>query len=129
MKTISLSLIFLFALASCSSEKIFPVSPKTPAAKITVKQKKDKNNNYHISVSAKNLASPDRLEPARKVYVIWITTKNNGIKNIGQLNNENAENSGLETVTAFEPKEIFITAEEAGNVSYPSNFEISRISL
>ncbi len=61
-----------------------------------------------------------------KTYIVWIVTKDNGIKNIGQLNSKNPKKSILKAVTPFHPKEIFITAENEGNVSYPSNFEISR---
>ncbi|NJK96635.1 MAG: hypothetical protein HC905_18460 [Bacteroidales bacterium] len=35
----------------------------------------------------------------------------------------------LETLTSFDPQEIFITAEEEGNISYASGLEISRVSF
>lgn len=128
MKNFTLIMVFMFLLASCATESKFPVSGVVPAATIKAKKKQDKNNNFIISVSAKDLASPSRLSPSKNVYVVWIDTKN-GVKNIGQLANKNAGKSVLETLTVFEPEEIFITAEEQGNVSYPSGTEISRVSF
>ncbi|NJO92783.1 MAG: hypothetical protein HC831_30310 [Chloroflexia bacterium] len=101
----------------------------TPAASITASKKKDNNGNYKISVVANNLSSADRLNPPKKVYVVWITTPQNGTKNLGQLKNKNAKKATLETLTSFDPQEIFITAEEEGNISYASGLEISRVSF
>lgn len=114
---------------SCSSVIKFPVSDITPAATISADIKKDKNENYDISVSANDLAAPDRLNPPMKVYVVWIHTKDNEAKNIGQLKNKNAKKASLETVSSFEPRDIFITAEEKGDASYPEGIEISRVSV
>jgi hypothetical protein len=100
-----------------------------PAATIKVKEKKDKNENTVVSVMANNLASAERLDPSKKVFVVWITTQNNGVKNLGQLMHENAKKSSLEATTAFDPLDVFITAEDRGNITYPSDFEISRVAL
>lgn len=127
MKTNTLSILLVFFIAGCASYTDFPVSNVAPAATIKVKEKKDKNENTVVSVMANNLASAERLD--KKVFVVWITTRDNGTKNIGQLKHENAKKSSLETTTAFDPVEVFITAEDQGNISYPSNFEISRVAL
>lgn len=129
MKTITLSILMVIFLAGCAAYTEFPVSNAAPAATIKVKEKKDKNENTVVSVTANNLASAERLNPSKKVYVVWITTPNNGVKNLGQLMHENAKKASLEATTAFEPVEVFITAEDRGNISYPSDFEISRVSL
>jgi hypothetical protein len=119
----------IFVLSSCASTTKFPISSVTPAAEIVAKMKEDKNNNSVIEITAKNLASADRLNPPKNNYVVWIITENNGTKNIGQLINKNADKSVLETSTPFKVKEIFITAEEQGNISYPAGIEISRTSF
>lgn len=116
-------------LISCASTASFPVSDVTPAAEIAAKMKQDKNKNYIIEVSAKHLAGADRLNPPKNNYVIWIVTESNGTKNIGQLTSKNDKKSYLKTSTPFNVKEIFITAEEQGNVSYPAGMEISRTSF
>lgn len=124
-----LFLILVFILTSCASSVRFPISNKAPAAEIFAKIKQDKNNNYAIKITAKNLASPDRLNPPKNNYSIWIVTEKNGIKNIGQLINKNAKKTVLKTTTPFKIVEIFITAEDKGNISLPSGDEISRVSF
>lgn len=119
----------IIVLSSCSSTAKFPVSSVTPAAEIVAKMKEDKNNNSVVEVTAKNLASADRLNPPKNNYVVWIVTDDNGIKNIGQLMNKNGNKSVLETTTPFKVKEIFITAEDQGNISFPGGVEISRTSF
>ena len=126
---IVLGVALIALLISCASSSKFPISSVVPAAEISDEMKQDKNKNYIIEVSAKNLASADRLTPPRKMYVVWITTDSNGTKNIGQMVNKNAENSYLKTVTPFKANEIFITAEDQAEISYPSGVEISRTSF
>lgn len=131
MKTIkhliAVSLIVL--LSSCGSTAKFPTSNITPAAEIVAKTKTDKNKNTVIEVIAKNLASADRLSPPKNNYVVWITTDDNGTKNIGQLNIKNGDKAVLKTSTPFKVKDIYITAEESGSISYPTGVEISRTSF
>lgn len=119
----------LVFLTSCATTAKFPVSSITPAAEITAKKKQDKNNNYIIEVTAKNLASADRVDPTKKNYNVWIVTENNGTKNAGMLVNKNAKTATLKTSTPFDVKEIFITAEDQGNYSYPVGVEISRTTF
>lgn len=119
---------FMIIISSCSSTKKLPVSSVVPAAEITVTESMDKNNNYEIVVKAKNLASPERLNPPKSYYVVWGTTEQ-GIKNLGQLVNKNARKAELKTLTPFKVSEIFITAEKQGNVSSPGGIEISRAIL
>ena len=65
-------------LLSCASKFYFNQSSVVPAAEGMVKVKKDNNNNYSISVIVNHLAEPDRLQPPKKVYVVWMATNNNG---------------------------------------------------
>jgi hypothetical protein len=125
MKNVLFTLSFL-VLASCSSTLKLPVSNETPAAVITVKHKKDKNENHTLTITAENLASAQRLSPPRETYVVWVETAKNGLKNVGQLNPENGKKTTLETVSSFEPVEIIITAEDRGSVSLPTGTEITR---
>lgn len=120
---------FLVLLTSCATTAKFPVSSVVPAAEITATKKQDKNNNYVIEVTAKNLASADRIDPSKKNYNVWIVTENNGTKNAGMLVNKNAKTASLKTSTPFDVKEIFITAEDQGDYSYPVGIEIARTSF
>jgi len=126
IKKIVLGTLFISMVISCSAVAKFPVSSYTPAAEISATKKKDKNNNYAITVNTHLLASTERLNPPMKTYVVWITTSNDGIKNIGQLQTKNGKNAHLNTLTVYNPVDIFITAEDEGNVSYPRGIEISR---
>ena len=119
----------LVFLTSCATTTKFPVSSVTPAAEITAKKKQDNNNNYVIEVTAKNLASANRVDPSKKNYNVWIVTDNNGTKNAGMLVNKNAKTATLKTSTPYDVKEIFITAEDQGDYSYPVGVEISRTTL
>lgn len=121
--------IAILLLNSCSSTLKFPISSVTPAAEIKVNIKKDKHNNHVIKVTAVDLAGADRLIPPKNNYIIWIVTERNGIKNVGQLTSKNEKKSYLITNTPFNIKEVFITAEEQGNISYPSGIEITKVIL
>jgi hypothetical protein len=131
MKTIKHAIagVFIVLLTSCGSSATFPTSVITPAAEIVAKTKTDKNKNTIIEVTAKNLASAERLSPPRTSYVVWISTEDNGTKNLGQLNSKNGSKAVLKATTPFKVKEIYITAEDQGNISFPAGIEISRTSL
>lgn len=127
-KLLGIGIISLF-ISSCASTVKFPLSDLVPAAEISVSKKQDNNNNYIIKITAENLASAERLDPPKNNYVVWVVTEDNGVKNVGQLINENAKKVELETTTPFNIKEIFITAEDEGNITYPSGIEITRTKL
>ncbi len=131
MKTIKNVLlgVIVLLLTSCGSVAKFPTSNVAPASEITAKKKRDKNKNFVIEVTAKNLASADRLNPPKNNYSVWIVTGDNETKNIGQLINKNAQTTTLKTSTPFNVKEVFITAEDEGNNSYPQGIEISRTTF
>ncbi len=124
-----LFIALVFILTSCATTTKFPISNIVPAAEIVAKMKQDKNKNYAIEIIAKNLASPDRLNPPKNNYSVWIVTEKNGTKNLGQLINKNAKKTVLKTTTPFKVVEIFITTENQGNISYPTGDEISRVSF
>lgn len=128
IKNLSIIIAFML-LTSCASTAKFPVSSTVPAADITVKKKQDKHKNYVIELTAHNLAEPNRLNPPKNNYSVWIITSDDVTKNLGQLTNKNAKKAILKTTTPFDVKEIFITAEEQGNLNYPSGLEISRTTF
>lgn len=125
--------ILLFSLvtviSSCSKKVRFDNSAVVPAAEGIVIIKKDGNNNYSIDLTVKNLAPSDKLTPPQPAYVVWVTTENNGIKNIGQLNSStgwlsSSLTGSLQAVTAFRPKRVFITAEENPAIQHPGTQSI-----
>jgi hypothetical protein len=116
-------------LASCASNVKFPISNVTPGAEITLKSSKDDNGNSKLALKARYLTSPDRLSPSKKFYLVWLQTKENGLHNLGKLETDASSKGSFETITPYEPDEIFITAEDDASIKYPTGQEISRAKL
>jgi len=127
IQTILLSLATL--LAGCASSAKFPVSTVAPAAVITAKKTLDKNKNYVVELVALNLTSPERLNPPKDHYNVWIITEQNEYKNLGQIMNANAKRVNFKTLSPYNPKQIIVTAEDEGNRLLPTGIEISRTSF
>ena len=128
MKTLK-SIAFLFfvalTLSACSSSMTFQDSSVVPAASGDVKVKKDKNNNYGITVSVRNLAEPQKLSPSRDVYIVWMQADRDLVKKLGQI----SVNSGmfnktlsgeLKATETTKPDRVFITAENDAQTMNPS---------
>ncbi|MFN3301389.1 MAG: hypothetical protein ACK41Z_14505 [Sediminibacterium sp.] len=116
----------IVSLASCATTSKFPVSTVVPAADITAKKSTDANKNSTLEIKARNLASPDRLVPPGTNYSIWIVTKGQGTKKVGQLLVKNGDKATFKTTTAFDFDEVFITVENQSDLTYPTGVEISR---
>lgn len=119
----SAALLF-FSLGSCAKKITFLSSSVVPAARGQVSIKKDNNKNYAIKIKIDNLAESKRLEPSKNTYVVWMETDEAMVKNIGQIKSDNQFISSklkasFETVTAFKPTKIFITAENNSDAQYP----------
>lgn len=121
--------LLTFFFSSCSKKVIFPTSSIAPSAVGRVKIKKDNNNNYAIQVNIENLPDAKRLSPPKDYYVVWIETRNNGIKNIGRivpskgfLNSKMT--ASLNAVSPTKPKRVFITAENDEYIRYPGNMVV-----
>ena len=114
----------IFCFNSCAKKIMFLTSSVVPAAEGTVKITKDNNKNYHIKISLSNLAAPNRLQPSKSMYVVWMETNNNPTKNIGQINTSTGLfggklKSSFETVSSSKPTKIFLTAEDDAGVQNP----------
>lgn len=81
-----ISAFIVFSMSSCARKMTFGTSTVAPAATGQAKVKKDKNGNYGINVSVRNLAPSKNLTPSRETYIVWVETESNGVKNIGQIN-------------------------------------------
>jgi len=112
------------SLSSCSKKVNFITSQVVPAAEGYVKISKDDNKNFTLDVEVKRLAEPSRLKPSKELYLVWMETKSNGVKNLGRLNSSSGFfSSGLKgllhAVSPFKPERVFITAEDQANIPYP----------
>lgn len=116
-----LSFIFAAVLVSACSKKItFPTSEVVPAAEAVLEVDKNKSDNYEVNLEVTNLASPDRLTPSRRNYVVWMVTEKHGTINLGNLKVSKKNKASLETVTPYKPVRIFITAEDTPKAVLPS---------
>ena len=116
-------LSYIFAaimISACSKKVVFPTSQVLPAAEAVVKIDKNDNDNYEVQLEVENMAKPDRLDPPRDTYVVWMVSEKNGTINMGNLRISNKLKGSLETVTPYKPICFFITAEEKQDVATPS---------
>ena len=113
---------------SCTASKNVPFNNSTvvPGAEGTVKVKRDKNKNYTLNISVDNLPDSKKLTPSKSTYVVWIETKEAGVKNIGQVKSSSsmfskAKKASISTVSTHKPTKVFVSAEDNGTVSYPGS--------
>jgi hypothetical protein len=119
----------MFFITSCATNESFLSSSVVPAAKGTVKVKKDNNQNYNVKAEIEDLAAVERLQTSKQTYVVWLETERGNYENLGQLVSSKGFMSkqytaNLETITSFKPVRIFVTAENGLNVRYPDSVEI-----
>jgi hypothetical protein len=130
-KAISLLVIATcFIHASASSQKVhFQESKVVPAAQGMVEISVNKDKGYDVDISILHLASPQRLQPAEKTYIIWMDTERNGTKNLGEMQSKdgflsNTLKATMKTTTPFRPTRIFITAEDVPAISNPHGQQV-----
>jgi hypothetical protein len=80
------AIMIVFSLSSCATSVSFLTSSVVPAARGTVKVKRDNNKNYVIQISLTDLAEATKLQPSKLTYIVWMITDRQLTKNIGQLN-------------------------------------------
>jgi hypothetical protein len=122
-----IGLLFAYTLTyiSCSKKIQLENSDVVPAARGDVVVKKDKNNNYNIKLEISYLAEPERLQPPKKYYIVWLSSDQNNIPiNIGQIVVSSKLKIKFESSSSSQPKRIFITAEDDASTQYPSQYII-----
>jgi hypothetical protein len=132
-KIVSLSIcavMMALIFDSCTAKVAFMTSQVVPAARGSVKIKKDRNHNYVIQVRLDNLSEVKRLQPARQTYVVWMVSGQEVTKNIGQIHSSSGTFSknlkaSFETVSSVKPYKIFITAEDDANAQSPGTYVIA----
>ena len=127
MKTIQSLVVLLLTtilLSSCAQKMSFQTSTVVPAATGDVTAKKDKNENYTITVNVLNLAEPQKLSPAKEAYVVWMENGKDPVKKLGQITTSSgmlskALKGELKATSVTEPTRVFITAENNASIEYP----------
>jgi hypothetical protein len=96
-------------------------SPALPSVEGRVKFSVTKNDNTSIELTVKHLPRPERLTPPASNYVVWLrATKEAPAQSIGALVVDKDLNGKLVTETALHSFDLFITAEDSGQVQQPS---------
>ena len=100
-----------------------------PGADGKVAVKKDNNDNYKITINTVNLPASKNLIPAKEVYVVWMEDQDNNIKKLGQIKPSTgllskAYKGELIATSTSKPKKIYITAEDAGELTYPGSMMV-----
>jgi hypothetical protein len=114
----------MFLIVSCSTSESFLNSSVVPGATGDVKVKRDKNQNYVINLEVEDLATVDKLQTSKQMYVVWMETERGNFENLGQMQTSTGfmkkqRTASLETVSSFKPVRFFITAENEKNARYP----------
>ena len=116
----------LFTINTCAKKIAFLTSSVVTVASGDVKVTKDKNMNYLIEVHISELTKVSKLNPPKQSYVVWFETEEEGTKNIDKISSEMGGISKqldvfFETVSAFKPNKIFVTAEDDANTQFPNS--------
>ena len=117
------SILLIFNLVGCAKKIPFQTSVQVPAARGNVTYSKDKNNNYVIKLEISYLAEPNRLQPPKAAYVVWLESdQSSNPINLGQIVGTSKLKIKFETVSSSKPKRIFITAEDDPTIHYPGSY-------
>lgn len=96
-------------------------SPSMPSVEGRARFSVTVNDNTGITLTVKHLARPDRLTPPASNYVVWTrATKDAPAQNLGALIVDKDLNGKLVAETALHQFDLFITAEDSGQVQQPS---------
>ncbi|WP_080055830.1 hypothetical protein [Spirosoma aerolatum] len=120
IKHIATGLIMAGMLNACTPKMSFVTSTIVPAANGKIDVTKDENKNYLTHLRVSNLADPQKLTPARNLYLVWMESDNSVVRKLGQLMPSGKTlDAELTTTSVAKPNEIFITAEDKADITNP----------
>lgn len=116
-------LALLLVLAACSSATTLPLkgSPEVPAAAGEVNVSEGPNQNTRVELTVEHLASPERLRPGAKTFVVWARPTGGQPQNLGALKVDEDLKGKLETLTPFTHFDLLVTAESDAQVTAPTS--------
>jgi len=113
-------LMAVMALTGCAGIQM-STSPTMPASEAKAKFSVTKNDNTGIVLTVKHLAHPEKLTPPANFYVVWTHDANGAApQNIGIMKIDKDLNGRLDAETPLHSFDLFVTAENNGQVQQPT---------
>lgn len=121
-----LSLALALPLAACGGPGPIPMvnAPQTPAAQGTVVARIAENGNVRLNLEVRHLAPPEKVSPGATIYVVWVQPQGGPPQNVGALRVDQNLAGRLETTTAHQSFEVFVTAEDMPAVTMPRGIRL-----
>ena len=124
-----LALVALAALTApaCASRYKADAEAPTYAAQAKIRVTVNKTGIRQVRVEMIHLAPPARIDPANKVYMVWIAVPGQGVTKAGYLDYSERRRRGVLVATTPHPKfEVIVTIEANPSASEPGKVEILR---
>ncbi|MCB9705389.1 MAG: hypothetical protein H6711_26180 [Myxococcales bacterium] len=124
---LALALSLVAAGPGCASRYKADAEAPTYAAQAKISVKVNKTGIRQLRVEMIHLAPPSKIDPANKVYMVWISVPGQGTTKAGYLDYNERRRRGVLQATTPHPKfEVFVTIEQNPRAVEPSGKEIVR---
>jgi hypothetical protein len=121
--------VALFVSAWAGEVRMVNKSDLVPSASGKVEVKEDDNGNRKLKVRVYHLADPEKLNPARSAYLVWIEPKGKDPEPLGMVKVNKDLKGELEGTTPYKNFSVFVTAEENPKAEHPGGPEILRAEV
>lgn len=130
LDTVATVVILATLWVGCGPKKVdVQTSPAVPAAGAWVAVEEDRNDNTKYRVEIRHLARPERLNPPRTAYILWLQPPGQRPENAGQIQLDDRLRGRLRGVTPHRRFDLFVTAEDSISVTAPSGQEVLRTTV
>ena len=119
--------LLLAAAPACASRYKADAEAPTSAAQAKIRVSVNKTGIRQVRVEMLHLAPPAKIDPANKVYMVWIAVPGQGVTKAGYLDYSERRRRGVLVATTPHPKfEVIVTIEQNPSASEPGKAEILR---
>ena len=126
---LTIAIVGLFLVWPFASTKEYRMTSgiDVPGAVGTVKVQKAKDNgNNKLEIKVEHLARPSSLTPSATNYLVWIRPNGEDALKQGGIGVGKNLSGELTVETVAKDFDLFITAEQSSNVTFPSSIEVLR---
>jgi hypothetical protein len=122
-----LGLLALSVTPACASRYKVDAEGPTYAAQAKIAVKVNKTGIRQVRIEVLHLAPIAKINPANKVYMVWIAVPGQGVTKAGYLDyNERRRRGVLVATTPHAKFEVIVTIEQSPSAPQPSQVEIVR---